>query len=245
MIRVRDLSIGFGRSALLEHLDFEVRRGEAFLILGESGCGKSTLMRTMIGLLRPISGEIEFEDMDAATAGRPGKPAFGVLFQSSALLGSMSLARNVALPLREWTRLDERTIATIVSRKLALVGLSGFENYLPAQLSGGMKKRAGIARALALDPPLLFMDELSAGLDPVTAAGLDDLVQTLKRSLGVTFVIVTHELASIHVIGDRCILLDRGRRGIVATGSPGELEKSADPAARRFFHRLSSGEVGA
>ena len=238
MIRARDLSVGYGHKAVLEHLEFEVRRGEVFLILGGSGSGKSTLLRALIGLAPPLAGTIEIEE-DGGLSDDAGQPRFGVLFQSAALLGSLTIGENVALPLREWTDLDERTVQTIVRRKLFLVGLDGFENHLPAEISGGMKKRAGIARALALDPPLLFLDEPSSGLDPRTAADLDELVLTLKKSLGVTFVVVTHELASIQAIGDRCILVDRERRGIVADGDPRELaQSSSDPLVRGFFHRL-------
>jgi phospholipid/cholesterol/gamma-HCH transport system ATP-binding protein len=238
MIRASDLTVGYERGAVLEHLDFDVRRGEVFLILGGSGSGKSTLLRALIGLAPPLGGKIEIEALGEA-GDVAGMPHFGVLFQSGALFGSLTIAENVAMPMREWTRLDERTIQTIVRRKLLLVGLDGFEHSMPAEISGGMKKRAGIARALALDPPLIFLDEPSSGLDPMTAAGLDELVLTLKRNLGVTFVVVTHELASIQAIGDRCIVLDRARRGIVATGAPRELAKtSTDPIVHGFFHRI-------
>jgi phospholipid/cholesterol/gamma-HCH transport system ATP-binding protein len=245
MIRASDLTVGYERSAVLEHLDFDVRRGEVFLILGGSGSGKSTLMRALIGLAPPLAGTIEIEGL-AKNGAPPGIPQFGVLFQSGALFGSLTIAENVAMPLKEWTQLDERTIRTIVRRKLFLVGLDGFENYLPAEISGGMKKRAGIARALALDPQLIFLDEPSSGLDPMTAAGLDELVLTLKQNLGVTFVVVTHELASIRTIGDRCIVVDRARRGIVATGEPRELERtSTDPIVHGFFHRIPLAGPGA
>ncbi len=245
MIRASDLTVGYERKAVLEHLDFEVRQGEVFLILGGSGSGKSTLLRALIGLAPPLAGTIEVEGL-GSSRGAAGSPAFGVLFQSGALFGSMSIAENVALPLREWTDLDERTVQTIVRRKLLLVGLDGVEHYLPAEISGGMKKRAGIARALALDPPLLFLDEPTSGLDPVAAAGIDELVLILKQSLGVTFVVVTHELASIEAIGDRCILLDGKRRGIVASGDPRELARTnLDPLVQGFFRRLPAEGGGA
>ena len=242
MIRARELAVGYGRTPVLEGLDFEVERGEVFLILGGSGCGKTTLLRNLIGLARPLGGRIEIEGHDATSHEEGIPPSFGVLFQSGALFGSMTLAQNVALPLQRWTNLEPETIDLIVRRKLMLVGLDGFENHLPAELSGGMRKRAGIARALALDPALLFLDEPSAGLDPVTAAELDHLILTLKASLGVTFVIVTHELASVFAVGDRCILLDKSVRGIVATGAPRKLaEESEEVIVRRFFRRETGG----
>jgi phospholipid/cholesterol/gamma-HCH transport system ATP-binding protein len=233
---VSDVSVGFGDRVLLEHLDFEVRRGEIFVILGGSGCGKSTLMRHMIGFEKPMRGEILVD-------GRPPslgsvQPGFGVLFQSGALFGSMTLAENIALPLETWTDLDGAEIDEIVRAKLRLVGLGGFEHHLPAELSGGMKKRAGIARALALEPPLVYLDEPSAGLDPVTSAELDELILTLSRSLGMTLVIVTHELASIFAIGQRCVMLDREAKGMIAYGDPRELrDHPTNPTVAAFFNR--------
>jgi phospholipid/cholesterol/gamma-HCH transport system ATP-binding protein len=237
MIRVTDLAIGWDERAILERLDFEVARGDIFAILGGSGSGKSTLLRHLIGLEQPMAGAIAYEGLAPPRAGE-GRPAFGVLFQSGALFGSMTLAENVSLPLETWTTLSSREIATIVRSKLALVNLDGYENHLPAEISGGMKKRAGIARALALDPPLLFLDEPSAGLDPVSAVELDDLILTLNAALGTTTVIVTHELASIFKIARTCILLDKGAKGIIARGDPRELrDGSSDPRVRAFFNR--------
>jgi phospholipid/cholesterol/gamma-HCH transport system ATP-binding protein len=261
MIRVDALTVGHDGVAILDRLDFTVEPAETFVILGGSGCGKSTLLRNLIGLERPIAGEIRYRaptpgaevdapapmlDPFAALTRTHQAPAFGVLFQSGALFGSMTVADNVALPLEKWTRLPPGMIRAIVRSKLRLVGLDGFEDHLPAQLSGGMKKRAGIARALALDPPLLFLDEPSAGLDPVTSAELDELLFTLNESLGMTTVIVTHELESVYRIGTRCILLDRQARGILAMGSPAELRRrssqsDAPPQLRRFFHREAHG----
>ena len=236
MIEAERLSIGYGETLILQELDFRVPAGEIFAILGGSGSGKSTLLRNLIGLDQPLSGRLR------VGAGAPvqglGAPRFGVLFQSGALFGSMTLAQNVSLPLRKWTGLDAEAIDVIVRSKLRLVGLEGFENHLPAEISGGMKKRAGIARALALDPPLLFLDEPSAGLDPVSSAELDQLISVLNQSLGMTTVIVTHELASIFAIARDCILVDRRTQGIIARGNPAELrEQSSDPRVRAFFNR--------
>lgn len=237
LITARGLTIGWGGVPLLRDLEFEVARGARFAILGGSGCGKSTLLRHLIGLDAPIAGSIVVE-------GRPAgphvdePPPFGVLFQSGALFGSMTLLENVALPLRKWTDLPEEAVDTLATARLRLVGLGGYEHHLPTEVSGGMKKRAGIARALALEPDLLFLDEPSAGLDPVTSAELDDLLITLNESLGVTVVLVTHELASIFDMVQDCILLDRDAQGIVARGDPRALrDDSGDPRALRFFHR--------
>lgn len=242
MIEVRDLSVGHDGVAILEGLDFTVRRGQVFLVLGGSGCGKTTLMRTLIGLDSALGGEVR---LDTRRASEDGPPPFGVVFQSAALFGSMTLGENLALPLERWTDLDREGIETLVRAKLALVGLGGFEDHLPAQLSGGMRKRAGIARALALEPELVFLDEPGAGLDPITAAELDELILTLSRSLGATVVIVTHELASIFAVGDECILLDRGARGIIARGPPRELrDGSDDPRVRAFLRREAAPSAG-
>jgi len=237
LITVRDLAVGYDHTPLLEGLGFVVEERAVFVILGGSGCGKSTLLRHLIGLQVPLAGSIEIEGVGAPHTAT-GPPAFGVLFQSGALFSSSTLLENVALPLRTWTRLPDEAVEAIALARLRLVGLGGFENHLPADLSGGMRKRAGIARALALDPPLLFLDEPSAGLDPVTAVELDDLILEMRDHLGVTTVLVTHELESIFRIGDACIMLDREARGIIARGEPRRLrEESDDPRVRSFFNR--------
>ena len=237
VLEVRDLAIGYDGEVLLEEIAFDVQRGEVFAVLGGSGCGKSTLLRTMIGLMPPLHGRVHFTGI-----GPPERamtpPQFGVLFQSSALFGSWTLVQNVALPLQKWTNLPPDAVQAVAMARLRLVGLEGAANHLPSEVSGGMRKRAGIARALALDPPILFFDEPSAGLDPVTSAELDELVLTLSRTLGVTIVLVTHELPSILHVADRCIMLDLAAGGIIARGAPRELaERSVDPRVMAFFRR--------
>ncbi len=245
MIRARDLAIGYGTTTLQRDLDFEVERGDVFLILGGSGTGKSTLLRHLIGLEVPQAGSVEIDGVGDPVA-HTGAPPFGVLFQSGALFGSMTLAENVALPLLRWTDLDRGTVDEIVRWKLRLVGLDGFENHMPAELSVGMKKRAGIARAMALETDLLFLDEPSAGLDPVMSADLDELLLSLNANLGLTLVIVTHELASIFAIGSSCVLLDKAERTIIARGRPDELrDSSEDPRVLAFFRRQGSNHEGA
>jgi phospholipid/cholesterol/gamma-HCH transport system ATP-binding protein len=230
------VALGFDGVVLLENIDFNVRRGEIFAILGGSGSGKSTLLRHMIGLDSPIRGEILVDGHPPRLGSR--EPECGVLFQSGALFGSMTLGENVALPLATWTDLPPSEIDAVVKSKLRLVGLGGFENHMPAELSGGMKKRAGIARALALEPPLVYLDEPSAGLDPITSAELDELLLTLNRGLGTTLVVVTHELASIFGIAERCIMLDRDAKGPIALGAPADLrDHSRDPRVVAFFNR--------
>ena len=248
IIRVEDLDAGYDDVAILEHVSFDVRRGEVFGILGGSGCGKSTLLKHMIGLNGPISGHVYIDGDDIVTADGNKRAAilrrFGVMYQSGALFGSMTLLENVRLPLEEYTDLPDDAIDLIARMKLELVGLEGFTGHLPAELSGGMQKRAGIARAMALDPSILFMDEPSSGLDPITAASLDATIRELSRNLGVTFVIVTHDLGSIFVAMDRVILLDRKAKGIIAHGDPRKLrDESEDPRVRAFFRRESEAKA--
>ena len=237
VLQVRDLAIGYGQDVLLDEIAFDVHRGEVFAVLGGSGCGKSTLLRTLIGLQPPLGGRVHFTGIGPpARAMEP--PSFGVLFQSSALFGSSPLLQNVLLPLQKWTDLPLEAATAVALGRLRLVGLEPFAHHLPAEVSGGMRKRAGIARALALDPPILFFDEPSAGLDPVTAAELDELIMTLSKGLAVTIVVVTHELPSIFRIADQCIVLDRQAGGIIARGAPKQLaERSTDARVHAFFHR--------
>ncbi len=243
VIEVQGIAAYYRDNHVLEDISFQVRRGEIFVVVGESGCGKSTLLRCMIGLYRPDHGRIFIRGIEIVSAEDEKmlqvKKEIGVLFQSSALIGSMTLGENIALPLQAHTDLSADMIDRIVKMKLSLVHLSGYEDYLPAQLSGGMKKRAGIARAMALDPQILFLDELSAGLDPVTAAGLDHLVKDINAGMGTTMVIVSHELNSIMDIADRIIMLDKSEKRIIAEGDPREIrERATDPRVRNFFNRM-------
>jgi phospholipid/cholesterol/gamma-HCH transport system ATP-binding protein len=244
-IAVKNLRVNYGEREILHGISFDAPAGETLVILGGSGSGKSTLLRTLVGLEHPSGGEIWIRDRNFAAMKEVERDALlkrmGMSFQSGALFGSMSVGDNVALPLREHTQLDESTIEIVVRLKLDQVGLSGFENYMPAQLSGGMKKRAAIARALAMDPEILFFDEPSAGLDPIIAAGIDELILKLKKAFHMTIVVVTHELASAFLIADRMILIDKGN--IVAAGTPEELRKSAQPRVRQFLDRVPEPEL--
>jgi phospholipid/cholesterol/gamma-HCH transport system ATP-binding protein len=238
-ITVNDLSIGWGARVLMEHVTFQVERGTVFAILGGSGCGKSSLLRYLIGLEQPQAGRIEIDGV-----GEPhryeGMPPFGVLFQSGALFSSMTLAENLALPLTAWTPIRGAVVWGLVQAKLNLVGLGAFATPPPGEISGGMKKRAGIARALMLEANLLFFDEPTAGLDPISAVELDQLILTLSRDLGITMVIVTHELPSIFLVAAQCIVLDLAAKGIVARGDPRKLrDESEIPFVHNFFTRSS------
>jgi len=242
IIRVEHVDAGYETVQLLDDVNFVVRRGEVFGILGGSGGGKSTLMKHMIGLNPPLAGHIYIEGEDIVTAGEREleriQRRFGVMYQSGALFGSMTLLENVRLPLEVYTELPDDAIDLVARMKLELVGLEAFTGHMPAELSGGMQKRAGIARAMALDPSILFLDEPSSGLDPITAASLDATIRRLSQNLDVTFVIVTHDLGSVFVAMDRVILLDRKARGIIAEGDPRRLrDEITDPRVRAFFRR--------
>jgi len=241
-ITVQDLTMAYGDFVLMRNLNFTINRGDVFIIMGGSGCGKSTLMNILIGLKSPAKGQVFYEDVDfwetdSETRGRIVRRA-GVMYQSGALWSSMTLAENVALPLETYTTLGAGEIRDAVELKMALVGLAGFEEFYPSEISGGMQKRAGIARAMALDPEILFFDEPSAGLDPVSARRLDDLILQLSESLGTTMVVVTHELASIFTIGSNSVFLDVSKRTMTATGNPRTLlAETEDPTLRLFLTR--------
>lgn len=238
-ISVRDLTIGWGERIVQQHLDFDIRRGEVFIVMGGSGCGKSTLLRHMIGLNTPSAGTVSYLGVDYFSASdevqQQLRRHWGVLFQSSALFSAMTVAENVALPLQQYTCLDAAAINRLVAYKLGLVGLSGCESHYPAELSGGMQKRAGLARALALDPEILFFDEPSSGLDPISARRLDELILRIRDTLGSTVVIVTHELASIFAIADRCVFLDAETRTMLDQGNPHTLRDSSQHIQVRTF----------
>lgn len=239
IIVATDLMVGWSRDAvLLEHASFEVRAGEIFGILGRSASGKSTLLRVLVGLEPALAGTVTIADAEPLLEG--ARPRYGVMFQQGALFGSMTVGDNIALALERWTSLPADAIRAIVRAKLRLVGLEAAEHQLPSTLSGGMRKRAAIARALALEPSLLFLDEPSSGLDPITSAEIDRVIANLARVLGLTIVIVSHELASINAIVDRCILLDRESRSILAMGTPRALAASADQRVHHFFNRVAA-----
>ena len=241
IIKVRDLVAGYDEEIILDRISFDVYAGEIFVVLGGSGCGKSTLLKHIIGLIPPHSGQVvidgdDISDCDEATFENILRK-FGVLYQSAALFGSMTIAENVALPIEEYTDLTHESVSALVTMKLNQVNLGGYQNYLPSEISGGMKKRAGLARAMALNPKILFFDEPSAGLDPISSVELDNLIIHLNKSLGTTMVIVTHELQSIFAVAHRVIMLDKQTKGIIADGAPGYLrDHSRNPFVKQFFN---------
>ena len=245
VISLRNLRVSYGEREILHGISFDVVRGETLVILGGSGSGKSTLLRTLVGLEKPSAGEIWIKGRDLAKTSTAEmdeiRTKIGMSFQGGALFGSMTVGENVALPLREHTHLEDSTIEIILRLKLQQVGLEGFEYYTPAQLSGGMKKRAAVARALAMDPEILFFDEPSAGLDPIIAAGIDELILELKRAFHMTIIVVTHELASAFLIADRMLLIDKGN--IVALGTTEEMRSSTQPRVRQFLDRIPEPEI--
>jgi phospholipid/cholesterol/gamma-HCH transport system ATP-binding protein len=242
LIKVENLTVGYGAEVVLHDVNFDVQRGEVFVILGGSGCGKSTLLKHMIGLYQPIRGRVLIGGRDIVKAQGDDLLAIlrriGVMYQQGALFGSMNLLENIRLVLSEFSALPSEAMNLVARMKLKVVGLAGTEHKMPSELSGGMRKRAAIARALALDPKILFLDEPSAGLDPVTSAQLDELILDLSQNLRITFVIVTHELPSIFTVADRVIMVDKEAKTIIAAGRPQELRDRSDhPAVRQFFHR--------
>lgn len=246
-IKVQNLTVAYGSNVLMKDVDFEVNTGDVFIIMGGSGSGKSSLLRVLTGLKEPAKGKVWLNGKDFYAAGGKEQKILmqncGILYQSGALFSSMTLAENVALPLQQYTDYSIATIREIVALKLALVGLRGYEDFYPAELSGGMKKRAGLARAMALDPEILFFDEPSAGLDPVSSNLLDDLILEINRSLGTTIVVITHELSSIFAIGNNSIYLDAETKGISAKGNPHELLKN--PPNQRVLSFLTGGKKNA
>lgn len=241
-IEVKDLTMAYGSFVVQQDLTFTIQRGDIFIIMGDSGCGKSTLLRHMVGLKQPAKGQVLYEGKDFWAADPVARKDFmrnfGMSYQGSAMWSSMTLAENIALPLQEYTDLSAADRREIAQLKLALVGLSGFEDYYPSEISGGMMKRAGLARAMALDPDILYFDEPSAGLDPISSRLLDDLILQLRDSLGTTVVIVTHELASIFAIGNNSVFLDAEKKTMTATGDPKQLrDESSDPKIHRFLTR--------
>lgn len=241
-IRVQELTVAYGTFVVMRDLNFTIEHGDIFIIMGESGCGKSTVMKALVGLKGPARGHVFYDGVSFWEAEPTERDRimrrFGILYQSGALWSSMTIAENVGLPLEEYTELNPSQIREVVSLKLSLVGLAGFEGFYPSEISGGMRKRAALARAMALDPEILFFDEPSAGLDPVSARRLDDLIIELRESLGTTVVVVTHELASIFAIGNDSVFLDPEARTIIATGNPKTLlSESRDPRVRNFLTR--------
>jgi len=247
-LQIEDLTMAYGPTVVQRDLNFDIKKGDIFIIMGGSGCGKSTLLKSMIGLIRPASGKILYKQRDIWDSeddpSRSFLRSFGVLYQRGALWSARTLAENVALPLEEFSDYSPAEIQELVSLKLALVGLAGYENHLPAEISGGMQKRAALARAISLDPEILFFDEPSAGLDPITSRRLDDLILQLRDTLGATVVMVTHELASIFAIGSNGVFLDAESKTMIAQGAPREMQDNSDhPTVQEFLSRsLSEGQ---
>jgi len=247
IIQTRHLVAGYDDDIILKDVSFDVYPGEIFVILGGSGCGKTTLLRHLVGLNQPISGQVIIDGDNIASENGADinhvLRKIGILYQTSALFGSMTIEENIALPLFEYTDLSASSIFDLVRMKMCMVDLGGYGDYLPSQISGGMKKRAGLARALALNPKILFLDEPTAGLDPPTSAGIDELILHINRTIGTTIVIVTHELASIFTVAKRIIMLDKETKGIIAEGDPRDLrDTSGNPTVREFFNRKAPSE---